>query len=121
MGKIFAKIVAMTPMESRQKKDGSGTYEYMDLSMQPYDFNKQPMVHELFDRFTGQKKQYADIICHKVFRDDAKALAAANYQIGEVVQLDISIRVNQYGNTEVSVLNIQSVSRQPQPQPNPTW
>lgn len=120
MGKIYAKIVSMTTMENRQKKDGTGTYEYMDVSLQPYDFNKQPMVHELFDRFTGQKKQYADIICHKVFRDDAKALSAAGYMIGDVVLLDISIRVNQYGNTEVSVLGIQPVNRQPQPQQT-TW
>lgn len=126
MGKIYAIVTKVTPLETRNKKDNSGTYEYADLDLQPYDASNQPMSHQTWDWQTGQPREpQADIIRYDCIRDKAKELQQQNYQVGEVVLLDISIAPNRYGHTEITVMNVQRVQQQTQQplqqyQPGPT-
>ena len=114
---MYAMVVATTPLENRTKKDGSGTYEYADLSLQPYDVNGQPMTHERFDGYTGQSLgQMADVIRYDAVRERAKALSAENFQVGETVLVNVSMRLSQYGRNELTVLSVQRYQQQAQPQ-----
>lgn len=120
MGKMYAVVVAVTPLENRTKKDGSGQYEYAAISIQPLDINGKPMTHERFDGFTGQSLgEMPDTILYDCVRERAKALAADNYHVGETVVVNVSMYHNQYGRNELTVLGVQRYQQQ-QPTPQPT-
>lgn len=122
MGKFFASVVAITPLETRTKKDNTGTYEYADLSLQLFDADGKPSVHERFDAYTGTRLEpQADILRFDCVRERAQALAAEKYQVGETVVVNISMRLNQYGRNEVSILNVQHYQPQQAPQPQPSY
>ena len=118
MGKFYANVVGKTPLETRQKKDGSGSYEYADVSLQLYDMNGQPSVHQTFDWRTGEAKTPAgDIIKYDAIREAAHQLNNLNLQVGEIVIADIMVEPNKYGRNEVTVRSI--ARQQPQgPQSN---
>jgi hypothetical protein len=113
MGKFFCNVVGKTPLETRQKKDGTGSYEYADVSLQLYDMNGQPSVHQTFDWRTGEAKTPAgDTIKYDAIREAAIQLNNLNLQIGEIVIADLMVEVNRFGRNEITV---RSVARQ-QPQ-----
>lgn len=117
MGKFYAKVINITPLETRTKKDGSGTYEFAALDLQPYDAQSMPMTHETWDWQTGQSRgQQPDIIRYDCVREKAKELQAQNFQTGETVYVETAISPNKYGHTEVNVLMVQHVQADPQPQ-----
>ena len=120
MGKMYAQVVGKTNLETRTKKDGTGTYEYTDLSLQPFGIDGQPMTHERWDGLTGQSLgATADIIRFDAIRERAKQLAADNYQVGETVIIDVRMMVNRYGTNEVTIASIQRYQQQ-QAAPQPT-
>ena len=119
MGKMYAQVVSKTKLEIRTKKDGTGTYEYADLSLQPFGFDGQPMTHERWDGYTGQSLgSMPDTIRFDAIRERAKQLEANNYQVGETVIIDVRMMVNRFGTNEVTVVSIQRYQQQPAPQPN---
>jgi len=118
MGKFYANVVGKTPLETRQKKDGSGSYEYADVTLQLYDLNGQPSTHQTFDWRTGEAKTpEADCIRYDAIREAAHQLNNLNLQVGEIVIADIMVEPNKYGRNEVTVRSI--ARQQPQgPQSN---
>ena len=116
--KIYAQICAVTPLETRTKKDGSGTYEYADVTLQVYDKDCHPGTHARYDWRTGDKLgDQPDVIRYDAVRDEAKRLAADGWQPGTVVVADIDVSVNQYGHNEVTVRGIERYQQSNQPRP----
>ena len=115
MGKVYANIIAMTKLENRTKKDGSGQYEYADLTLQLYDKDANPSTHKVFDWRTGALlKEEADVIVYDCVRDSAVALSQKGFAIGEIVIAEISAGRSQYGRNEIKVTNVEHQ----QPRPN---
>lgn len=129
MGKIYATVTNVTPLETRVKKDNSGTYEFCCIDLQPYDANNQLMVHQTWDWQTGQAREpQADIIRYDAIREKARELQQQNYQVGELVLVDLAIAPNRFGHTEVNVMSVQRAQQQQQqqqqqyqPNPNPPY
>lgn len=108
MGKIYAQVIGMTPLETRTKKDGSGQYEYADLTLQLYDVNGQPSTHKVFDRNTGQLlKEAPDVIVCDRIREGATSLSQQGFAVGEIVLIDIIAERSSYGRNEVRVTSVE--------------
>lgn len=115
MGKVFALVIATTKLENRTKKDGSGQYEYADLTLQLYDKDANPSTHKVFDWRTGALlKEEADVIVYDCVRDSAIALSQQGFAVGEIVIAEISAGRSQYGRNEIKVTNVEHQ----QPRPN---
>lgn len=116
---MYAQVVGKTKLEIRTKKDGTGTYEYADLSLQPFGLDGHPMTHERFDGYTGQSLgTMPDTIRYDAIRERAKQLEAENFQVGETVIIDVRMMVNRFGTNEVTIAGIQRYQQQqaaPQP------
>lgn len=115
MGKLYAKVVNASPVETKTRKDGSGTYPIAFVDLQPYDVDGQPMTHIYYDPETGAARTIADMVRYDAIHEKAQELASMNYQPGETVVIDLSLRVNQYGRVDSKVVKLERY-QQPQPQ-----
>ena len=118
MGKIYANVIAMTKLETRTKKDQSGTYEYADLTLQLYDVNGNPSTHKVYDWRTGNLlREEPDVIIYDCVRDSAVALSQQGFAIGEIVLVEINAGRSQYGRNEIKVMSVEH--QQPRPMAAP--
>lgn len=107
MGQIYSRFVSVTKLETRQKKDGSGTYEYADATLQLYDLQGKPSTHQTFDWRTGEPKApAADIIRYDAIREQAVELDRMNLQPNEIVIADIMTEITRYGRNEITVRSL---------------
>lgn len=115
MGKLYANIIAMTKLENRTKKDGSGQYEYADLTLQLYDINGDPSTHKVFDWRTGNLlKEEPDVIVYDCIRENAVALSQQGFAVGDIVIAEVNAGRSQYGRNEIKVTGVEHQ----QPRPN---
>lgn len=113
MGKFFALVKSTTPVETRTKKDGSGTYQYADATLQLYDKDALPSINKIFDRWSGESLgEEPDLIVYNAFYEKALALDEMRLQPNEIVIVDLSVFQNKFGNNEIKVLKIER--QQPQ-------
>ncbi len=113
MGKLYALVTKVTPLEKRARTKGTGEYDYADLTLQPYDMEGHPMTHTLYDGLTGEARQLPDEVRYDAIHEKAQQLQQMNYQVGETVIIDLSMYINQYGRIETRVVR---VDRYQQPQ-----
>ena len=112
--KMYAIVTKVTQIETRNKKDGSGTYEYADLTLQLYDKDAKPGVHA---DYTGINA-LPDQVRFDAVRDRAVALNDQKFAVGEVCIIEVAAYVNRYGTNEMKVVSVERYeANQPTPRP----
>ena len=101
---LKAQVKSVGQFENRQKKDNpQETYLFL-----PVVFKVGTHTIYRVDQMTGQVSQQDgdDDLAKQFIGTDAQTIANLNLQVGEVVNLNTTWIVNQYGRTEINVLGV---------------
>lgn len=112
---LKAQVKTIGQFENRQKKDNpQETYLFL-----PVVFKVGTHVLYRVNQMTGQVAQQEgdDELAKQFIGTDAQEVANLGLQVGEVVNLNTTWTVNQYGRTEINVLGVWRDQPQQSPQP----
>lgn len=116
---VKGRITKAGPLETKQKKDGSGSYTIFPVTVQIGIYNAVRANYETRD---FSEVTMADEIGHNFFHDAARE-AEKKYIKGEVVMVNFHHYIDQYGRTVTVIDSLHPCNarkvEQPKPQPQP--
>lgn len=104
--KVKGRITKAGPIETRTKKDGTGTYTMFTVEIQ-IGLEKRKVADYATQTFRDET--VADVINQTFFHEDAHE-AEKKFRKGEIAWVTFRHFINKYGHTEVRVDDITPVN-----------